>query len=549
MRWLFVAGVVLAVIVAAGVFWRLPLAGAVLRAALDRAGLDGAALTVDALSTSRIRLTDVRLGSDLAISSTEVGIDLSRLPENPVTRLVIDGMEADLAGATEMLQKVSGNGRSDAATTTIRGWLQRAAELPPITVRNLSLRHVPAGPAVTLTGSAEAGPNGAGAYAVRFALLLSGTIKGETRDVALDGTAGVTTDVAIAEFRAKTDDGAVDGTATGRVDLAADHAAIDVTVRLSLRDAGILAGLAPWLQGAAGKIEVTARTPSPVSIGLDSPLDPPSLAAALKRAGAGGVSLDAKIEDVSLGEGLQGIDGATVQGLSANIRLDRLVPPRTSPGQTMRIKHVVAGMTFDDLSLRFALVDGAAPDIPALRIESFQTTFAGGRLSIAPTTVDSAAESNDATIDVKDVDLAALLGAAGLEGVSGTGQLNGAIPVTMVKNAVGITGGRLAAAGPGLLRIRSDAAKQALAQGGEEVVLMLSALENFHYERLTLDIEKKLTGEGRILLRTRGQNPNVHDGQPFVINLNLTGNVDKLAVVAAQVFQLPGALIRTMVPK
>jgi hypothetical protein len=78
---------------------------------------------------------------------------------------------------------------------------------------------------------------------------------------------------------------------------------------------------------------------------------------------------------------------------------------------------------------------------------------------------------------------------------------------------------------------------------------MLSALENFQYETLSLEIEKKLTGEGRILLRTRGQNPAVRDGQPFVINLNLTGNVDRLAVVAAQAFQLPAALIRSMLPK
>jgi hypothetical protein len=548
-RWIFAAGIVLAAIVAAGAYWRLPLAGAVLRAALDRAGLAGATLTVDSLSTSRIRLSDVRLGPELAIANAEAGLDLTRLPENPVTQLVIDGVEADLAGTAMTLQQVSRNGRGDTAPATIRGWIHGAEGLPPVTVRNLSLRHAPAGPGVTLTGSAESGPNGAGAYAVRFAMRLSGEIKGEKREVALDGTAGVSTEVAIAEVRAKTDDGAVDGMATARVDLAADQAAIDATVRLNLRDAGILASLSPWLQGAAGRIELAVRTPTPLAIGLDTPLDPPVLATALQRAGAGGVRLEAKIESASLRPDVQGIDGTTVQGLSAEIRLDQLVPPRTPAGQAMRVKHIAAGVTFDDLALRFALVGGVTPDIPALRIESLQATFAGGHLNVVPTVVDSAAESNDATIAVKDVDLAAVLAAAGLEGVSGTGRLNGTIPVTVVKNVVDITGGRLEAAGPGLLRIRSDAAKQALAQGGEDVALMLSALENFRYETLTVEIEKKLTGEGRILLATRGHNPDVRDGHPFVINLNLTGNVDRLAVVAAQVFQLPGALIRTMLPR
>jgi hypothetical protein len=548
-RWVFAAGGVLAAVVAAGAYWRLPLAGAVLRAALDRAGLAGATLTVDALSTSRIRLSDVRLGPELAIANAEVSFDLSRLPGNPFTRFALEGIRSDLTGADRTLRELSGNGRDDAPPTTIRTLLRRAAEFPAIAVRDMSLRYAPTGAVVTIAGSADAGPEGTGAYAARFTLRVSGEINGEKRDVALDGTAGVSTEVAIAEVRAKTDDGSVDGMATARVDLAADHAAIEATVRLKMREAGILASLSPWLQGAAGRIELAARTPAPVAIGLDTPLDPPALTAALQRAGAGGVRLEAKIEDVSLGAGQQGISGTTVQGLSGHIRLDRLVPPRTPPGQAMRVKHIAAGVTFDDLALRFALVGGVTPEIPALRIESFQAMFAGGRLSIAPTTVDSAAESNDATIAVKDVDLAAVLAAAGLEGVSGTGRLNGAIPVTVVKNVVGITGGRLEAAGPGLLRIRSDAAKQTLAQGGEDVALMLSALENFRYETLTVDIEKKLTGEGRILLATRGHNPDVRDGHPFVINLNLTGNIDRLAVVAAQVFQLPGALIRTMLPR
>ncbi|MGE0652453.1 MAG: YdbH domain-containing protein [Alphaproteobacteria bacterium] len=549
-RWIVVVVVVLAVIVAAGVSWRLPLAGGVLRVVLDRAGLHDTTLTVDAISPSRIRLTDVRVGSDITIASADVGFDLARLPGNPVTSVMIDGVEADVAGAMKTLQQYSRNDRPAVTPPpTIRGWLDRAEGIPPVTVKNLSLRNVPASPGIAVTGSAESGPNGAGAYAVRFALRLAGEIQGEKHEIAIDGTAGVSAEVAIAEVRANSGNGAVVGMATGRIELASDNTTIRGTARVDLRDSKILAKLSPWLQGAAGRIELTARTPTPIAIGVDTPLDSHTVEAALQRAGAGGVRLDVKIEDASLGSGTQGTAGTTVQGLSADIRLDRLIPPRTPPGQTVRARQVAAGMTFENLNLRFALIDGAAPVVPALRVEDFQTTFAGGHLGIAPTIIDAAAESSEGTIAVKDVDLAALLALAGLEGVSGTGRLNGKIPIKVAKNAVGIAGGRLQAAGPGTLRIRSDAAKQALAQGGEEVVLMLSALENFHYETLTLEIEKKLTGEGRVLLRTRGKNPNVGDGQPFVINLNLTGNVDRLAVVAAQAFQLPAALIRSMLPK
>jgi hypothetical protein len=78
---------------------------------------------------------------------------------------------------------------------------------------------------------------------------------------------------------------------------------------------------------------------------------------------------------------------------------------------------------------------------------------------------------------------------------------------------------------------------------------MLSALEDFRYETLTLEIEKETAGEGRVILRTRGQNPAVRDGQPFVINLTLSGNVDGLAAVLAQALELPGGIVRTMLAR
>ena len=855
-RWVIGVCVVLTIAVAAGFYWRLPLAGTVLRAGLDRAGIRGAILTVSALSTSRIQLTDIRLGSELGIRSAEAGFDLSRLPGNPFTRFTLDGVRSDLTGPGRTLRQYFGNRRQGAAPATIRTLLDRVAGMPAIAVRDMSLRYAPAGPVVTLAGSGEAGPEDGGNYAVRFAMRLSGELKGKTRAVAVDGTARIAADAAILEVRAKTGDGAVGGTLSGRADISSGHALVRGGVRLDLRDPGSLAGFAPVLDGAGGRAEVTARTTAPVPIGLDMPLDLAGLAAALLRGGAGGVRLEADIEDGSHAAGLQGLDGTitalvggrpdgsgaqsvdgklslrarqlmaapfivkeaklngtfrltrrddiltltfpdavriaateifskeqkisvsplaitlhggpthalrvgpgkadradlqlklavdgtrarsagkqvrsfdlapftlrlagtadhrwgmtghfrvpklsaaegnrvgviddlaimvrrsgsgitgnvrgrvsalkgdkplfhpvpvqsafslccgdrtfdgkaflpgssvatakgrydpssgrgtvslalpafrmtpgggefralapsvwgfdigsgtvratadlswdkqgidgtaalriedvnliygasgtAVQGLSADIRLDRMAPPRTPPGQAVRVKHIAAGVTFDDLSLGFALVDGVAPGVPAFRIGSFQTRFAGGRLSIAPAVIDSAADSSQATIAVKNVDLAALLAAVGLDGVSGSGRLSGVIPLRLAGKAVGIAGGRLAAAGPGVLRIRSDTAKKALARGGPEVVLMLSALEDFRYETLTMEIEKEAASQGRIVLRTRGRNPAVRAGRPFVINLNLSGNVDRLAAVAAQAFQLPGALVRIMVPK
>ncbi|MGA0394791.1 MAG: intermembrane phospholipid transport protein YdbH family protein, partial [Rhodospirillales bacterium] len=170
-------------------------------------------------------------------------------------------------------------------------------------------------------------------------------------------------------------------------------------------------------------------------------------------------------------------------------------------------------------------------------------------LKVTPTVIDSAADTNEGIINIKGVDLAAIFTAAGVDGVSGTGRLNGAIPVRMTGKTITITNGRLATAKPGVLKINSETVNQTLARGGPEVVLMLSALRDFYYEKLTLKIEKKPDGEGNLLLHTRGHNPAVRNGQPFIINLNLTGNVDRLAALAAQAFQLPSAVVSAMLPK
>jgi hypothetical protein len=198
--------------------------------------------------------------------------------------------------------------------------------------------------------------------------------------------------------------------------------------------------------------------------------------------------------------------------------------------------------------LRFAVGEGAAPEAPAVRLETLTAGFAGGKMAVPPTVIDTGEGTNRARIEVADVDLAILLGLFGLQDVSGTGRLSGAIPLVRAGNAVAIDGGRLAAEGPGVLRIRSEAAKAALAGGGEDVALMLSALEDFRYESLTVEIGKALAGPGRLILRTRGHNPAVGAGQPFIINVNVSGNVDQLAAIAAQLLELPRAVLRSMVP-
>ena len=63
----------------------------------------------------------------------------------------------------------------------------------------------------------------------------------------------------------------------------------------------------------------------------------------------------------------------------------------------------------------------------------------------------------------------------------------------------------------------------ALEAGGENVNLLLQALENFRYEELRLTIDGRTDGEMDVGLHIAGANPDLYDGYPIEFNLNLEG--------------------------
>jgi len=101
----------------------------------------------------------------------------------------------------------------------------------------------------------------------------------------------------------------------------------------------------------------------------------------------------------------------------------------------------------------------------------------------------------------------------------------------------------------GIVSYHSDAARRALASGGESVTLMLDALEDFHFEVLRLRLDKPAQGDSRIVLNLRGNNPAVFEGHPFEINISVTGDVQPLLDAIAAGQALTNELLRALVPQ
>ncbi len=234
-------------------------------------------------------------------------------------------------------------------------------------------------------------------------------------------------------------------------------------------------------------------------------------------------------------------DAARVEGLDGRVVLDSLFPLSTPPGQELTARRIDPGVPLEDIAARFD-IEPATP--PRLHLTEAGARFAEGRLTIFETVLDPAQERNDIVVGVEGADLSALLGLLKVEDVSGSGKLNGTIPIRIVNGNVVVADGLLEGEGPGILQVRSEAATSALAGAGEQVVLMLSALEDFRYDSLSVTLDMPDGETISVMARMQGHNPAVLEGYPFAFNINLSGNFTQLIAAIRQGANLSSDLIR-----
>lgn len=247
------------------------------------------------------------------------------------------------------------------------------------------------------------------------------------------------------------------------------------------------------------------------------------------RAGVTG-SATLNIEDLSLESA-----AARIEGLSLDLTLNQIQPPGSAPGQILHIRRLDPGIPIDDLAIHFQVLAG---DTPAIAVARASLRLAGGRFGLADVVVDPAKRRHDLPVTVENLDLAEVFSLLGVEGLSGDGRLSGVIPLAVTDGIARIEGGHLSARGPGILRIKSDYAKQALASAGESAELLLSALEDFHYEELDLTIDQPSEGLATLGLSLLGMNPAVLDGHPFRFNVNLETDPRRLLKTLQEVFRI-----------
>ncbi|PWR25745.1 intermembrane phospholipid transport protein YdbH family protein [Zavarzinia aquatilis] len=577
-RWarIFACGLAGLLVLAGGLglcawLWRVDLARWSLARVLEDQGFGPVALTVDGVDFGRIDVSDLSLrGGAVAASHLAVDFELSALLDGRIGAVTLAGLILDLAdgpsgleaGGRPLLAPDGGGGASggglgieigafalDQARITYRSgadvWTVGAS-----TTLSLAGSHVAAD---TLTASVE-GPVGKAALtagAVSLDLPAEGGVALQLAAAAVDlpdlpwALSGATIGV-------KLTDGGLQTTVTGAVlrnlqqppllipvSLSGQAGLAGDIVEFTVQAATLTAG--PARLDIAGRYD-TAKAALDASIALPpvrfakdglQPVDFSPRLGALPGKLWGGVGLSGKVtwqggklaSDLALALDDLGFAGeaATVSKLKATLRITRPWPLVTAAGQRLTATVSSAGESAD---IEFT---GQILAKPALKTENIAIQAAGGTLRAGGFTTSLDRPAIDTVVEVSHLDLAEVTRILGIDGLTGTGFLDGRVPIRVAGDKVTLTDGALKAQGPGTLSYRPGNLPPQIAAAGREMELTLQALSDFRYDSLAIEFAKAAEGEGYVLLKMAGGNPVLLPGQPFNFNIRLESNFARLA--------------------
>jgi hypothetical protein len=192
-------------------------------------------------------------------------------------------------------------------------------------------------------------------------------------------------------------------------------------------------------------------------------------------------------------------------------------------GQRVTVEAVDIGLLLEDGEIVFGLPDGER-----LAVSDARFAWLGGTVRADPFTISLEDPERTVTLHASDVDLARLLAQIPLEGLSATGTLRGTVPLRLTGDIIRIDDGVLEATGPGIIRY---APAEPLPGFGDEtgsVDLLLEAAENFHYDDLSLTVSGRTGEDLQARLRLVGGNPDLFNGYPVALNVNLEGALDRI---------------------
>lgn len=165
------------------------------------------------------------------------------------------------------------------------------------------------------------------------------------------------------------------------------------------------------------------------------------------------------------------------------------------------------------------------PASARLELENCELNALGGALRLGAGHFTWTTGDGYLPLAVDGVELNAVLALMQDPGLSGTGLLSGSLPLSLRDGTASVHEGWVAARHPGGTLHYIAAPEQLAAMTQPQLQLAFSALADLRYERLTSRIDYQEGGELVLGISVRGRSPELEDGRPVELNLNVTQNL------------------------
>jgi hypothetical protein len=177
-------------------------------------------------------------------------------------------------------------------------------------------------------------------------------------------------------------------------------------------------------------------------------------------------------------------------------------------------------------------------------IQSAAMPWNGGKLSVDGVNIPlSSPRTVKADLQIKDVSMQQLLSALTGNRVSATGTFSGHVPIALLPGgAFVIDAGQLRADAPGTITMTPET----IPGDQPQVALLRDVLKNLHYSDISANVSNGKDGKIAANIVIQGNNPDLYNGRPVKLNLNLTGDVLHLIQQSIILFNEPEKILERL---
>jgi hypothetical protein len=223
-----------------------------------------------------------------------------------------------------------------------------------------------------------------------------------------------------------------------------------------------------------------------------------------------------------------------IKGLTTRVEILGKDETLRIPPTPLRIMNIQSAIELTKTSLLFSTGTFSQTSIPTLSITNMRTHLLGGTVALADATIDPKAGTHEVILQVSGLDLNEVLRLEQQETVTGTGTLDGTLPLFISKEdsgiAVTLQQGSIKGRSPGgTLQFKVDEeTASAWAKSQPQLDLIVKSLENYHYSKLEVGADYEKNGILKLATKLEGKNPDFRNGVPIHFNLNIEENIPAL---------------------